>query len=67
MQLNAPVPIPIISDDVPQDLPNYLGRDYHGAISHVEASNLLSSHPNGAYLVRSSRSANGQFYTLSLK
>ncbi|KAJ3647326.1 hypothetical protein Zmor_019210 [Zophobas morio] len=67
MQLAAPVPIPIISDEVPPDLPNYLGRDYHGAISHVEAQNLLSAHENGAYLVRSSPSANGRFHTLSLK
>ncbi|KAJ8978752.1 hypothetical protein NQ317_002157 [Molorchus minor] len=67
MQLEAPVPIPIICEDVPPDLPSYLGRDYHGMISHVEASNLLSSQPNGAYLVRSSRSANGEFHTLSLK
>ncbi|KAJ8962708.1 hypothetical protein NQ318_001105 [Aromia moschata] len=67
MQLEAPVPIPIICDVVPPDLPSYLGRDYHGTISHVEASNLLYSEPNGAYLVRSSKSANGQFHTLSLK
>ncbi|KAJ8926125.1 hypothetical protein NQ315_009982 [Exocentrus adspersus] len=67
MQLEAPVPVPIICDEVPPDLPSYLGRDYHGAISHIEASNLLSDHPNGAYLVRSSKSANGQFHTLSLK
>ncbi|XP_018567197.1 beta-chimaerin isoform X1 [Anoplophora glabripennis] len=67
MQLEAPVPVPIICDEVPSDLPSYLGRDYHGAISHVDASNLLSGQPNGAYLVRSSKSANGQFHTLSLK
>lgn len=67
MQLEAPVPVPIICDEVPPDLPSYLGRDYHGAISHVEAFNLLSGQPNGAYLVRSSKSANGQFHTLTLK
>lgn len=67
MQLDAPIPIPIISNDVPSDLPSYLGRDYHGAISHVDAANLLGDQPNGAYLVRSSRSANGKFHTLSLK
>lgn len=67
MQLDAPVPIPIISDEVPLDLPNYLGRDYHGAISHIQAFNMLHNKPNGAYLVRSSRSANGKFHTLSLK
>lgn len=67
MQLDAPVPIPVISDKVPPDLPHYLGRDYHGAISHIQASNLLSSQPNGAYLVRSSRSADGKFHTLTLK
>lgn len=67
MQLDAPVPIPIISNDVPPDLPSYLGRDYHGAISHVKAANLLSNQPNGAYLVRNSPSASGKFHTLSLK
>jgi hypothetical protein len=67
MQLDAPVPIPIISDEVPPDLPSFLGRDYHGAISHIQAQNLLGLHQNGAYLVRSSRSANGQYHTLSLK
>lgn len=67
MQLAAPVPIPIISDGVPPDLPLFLGRDYHGAISHIQAQNLLNEHQNGAYLVRSSRSSNGEFHTLSLK
>lgn len=67
MQLEAPNPIPIISENVPADLPSYLGRDYHGAISHTEAAGLLYSQPNGAYLVRSSKSANGHFHTLSLK
>lgn len=67
MQLAAPVPIPIISDEVPPDLPSYLGRDYHGAISHIRAQNLLNAHDNGAYLVRSSPSSNGKFHTLSLK
>lgn len=67
MQLDAPVPIPIMCDNVPPDLPSYLGRDYHGAISNMQAQNLLMNQPNGAYLVRSSKSANGQFHTLSLK
>lgn len=67
IQLEAPVPIPILCDDILTDRPSFLGQDYHGAITHVNASNLLSSQENGAYLVRSSKSANGQFYTLSLK
>lgn len=67
MQIAAPVPIPILCDEILPDKPSFLGRDYHGAISHVQASNFLNSQPNGAYLVRSSQSANGQFYTLSLK
>ncbi|XP_071054449.1 beta-chimaerin isoform X1 [Onthophagus taurus] len=67
MQLCAPVPIPIICEDVLQNTPNYLGRDYHGSISHTLANNLLKPHPDGAYLVRSSRCANGEFHTLSLK
>ncbi|KRT84739.1 hypothetical protein AMK59_371, partial [Oryctes borbonicus] len=67
MQLKAPVPIPIVNHEVPNNTPAYLGRDYHGDISHVEASSLLGSQPNGSYLVRNSRSANGEFHTLSLK
>ncbi|XP_048518087.1 beta-chimaerin isoform X2 [Dendroctonus ponderosae] len=67
IQLEAPVPIPILCDDILADKPSFLGQDYHGAISHVNASDLLNSQENGAYLVRSSKSANGQFYTLSLK
>lgn len=67
MQLKAPVPVPVINQEVPNDTPAYLGRDYHGDISHIEANNLLSSQPNGSYLVRNSRSANGEFHTLSLK
>ncbi|XP_017775475.1 PREDICTED: beta-chimaerin isoform X2 [Nicrophorus vespilloides] len=67
MQLNAPVPVPIICENYLPGVPSYLGRDYHGDISHIEANNLLAPHPNGAYLVRSSRSANGEFHTLSLK
>lgn len=67
MQLDAPVPLPILCTDVNFDIPSYLGRDYHGDISHLKAANLLNLQPNGAYLVRKSRSANGHFYTLSLK
>lgn len=67
MQLDAPVPLPIVSRDVPIDSPNYLGPDYHGHITHVDAANLLLEQPEGAYLVRRSRSAVGHFYTLSLK
>lgn len=66
MQLDAPVPIPIINDVVPTNCPSYLGRDFHGEMSHVEANKLLEGHMDGAYLVRSSKSANGQFHTLSL-
>lgn len=67
LQLEAPVPLPIISDKVPPDLPEYLGRDYHGCINHLQAANLLKLHPDGAYLVRNSECAKGQFHTLSLK
>lgn len=67
MQLEAPVPIPIICNEVPPDSPPYLGRDYHGLISHTYAVNILESESNGAYLVRSSKISNGEFYTLSLK
>ncbi|XP_076268356.1 beta-chimaerin-like isoform X1 [Rhynchophorus ferrugineus] len=67
MQLEAPVPVPILCNEILPDKPNYLGQDYHGPISHIQASNLLNSQPNGAYLVRSSKCANGEFYTLSLK
>lgn len=57
----------MICDRVPSDLPEYLGRDYHGSINHTEAARLLKPLPNGAYLVRKSECANGEFYTLSLK
>ncbi|XP_030762568.1 beta-chimaerin isoform X2 [Sitophilus oryzae] len=67
MQLEAPEPIPILCDEILSNKPSYLGQDYHGPISHVQASALLNSRPNGAYLVRSSKCANGEFYTLSLK
>ncbi|XP_050298911.1 beta-chimaerin-like [Anthonomus grandis grandis] len=67
IQLEAPVPIPILCDDLLPDRPYFLGQDYHGAISHIQAAQLLDTKENGAYLVRTSRSANGEFYTLSLK
>lgn len=61
------MPLPVISDQVPSDLPDYLGRDYHGSINHKEAAILLHPKPNGAYLVRKSDCANGEFFTLSVK
>lgn len=67
LQLEAPVPFPVICDEVPPDLPDFLGRDYHGCINHVTAANLLKSLPEGAYLVRKSKCSEGGFYTLSLK
>lgn len=67
MQLEAPVPVPVLCNEILPDKPNYLGQDYHGPISHIQASNLLSAQPNGAYLVRSSKCANGEFHTLTLK
>lgn len=67
MQLEAPVPIPILCDEILPNMPSFLGQDYHGPISHVDAAKLLNSQRNGAYLVRSSSCANGEFYTLSLK
>ncbi|XP_049818032.1 beta-chimaerin isoform X2 [Aethina tumida] len=67
MQLEAPVPIPVLCNDFIPELPSHLGQDYHGDITHVQASNLLNLKPNGAYLVRNSKSANGEFHTLSLK
>lgn len=61
------MPLPVICDRVPSDLPVYLGRDYHGAINHIEAAKLLKPLQNGAYLVRKSERVKGEFYTLSLK
>lgn len=52
---------------MPSDSPDYLGRDYHGSINHREAAILLKPLSDGAYLVRKSNCAKGQFYTLSLK
>ncbi|XP_065166726.1 beta-chimaerin isoform X2 [Atheta coriaria] len=66
-QLNAPVPVPIVCDKSLQNVPSYLGQDYHGPISSTETCRLLEDKPNGAYLARDSKTGNGDFYTLSLK
>lgn len=67
MQLEAPIPIPILNDNILDKVPPYLGRDYHGPITHVEAASMLEHQPNGSYLVRNSPSSKGKFHTLSLK
>lgn len=67
MQLDAPTPIPIICPTISVNRPDYLGADYHGDITNKQASVLLENQKDGAYLVRSSACANGQFYTLTLK
>ena len=41
-------------------------RWYHGAVTRVEAENVLRLHTEGSYLVRNSESSR-QDYSLSLK
>lgn len=67
MQLEAPSPIPVMCTRIPVNRPDYLGADYHGEIPNKQAAELLENKPDGAYLVRSSPSANGEFYALSLR
>jgi hypothetical protein len=47
-----------------KNCPRYYGSEFHGVISHIDASALLME--EGAYLVRQSGGNNG-FYTLTLR
>ncbi|XP_044740576.1 N-chimaerin [Chrysoperla carnea] len=69
MQLEAPTPKSVpCTEFIPDQCETlFEGYEYHGLITHIQAVQLLDTEPEGAYLVRRSSSANGQFYTLSLK
>lgn len=64
LQLEAPGPKPVISKNHVTNSPPYYGLEFHGVISHLDASALLRE--EGAYLVRQSAANNG-VYTLTLR
>lgn len=64
LQLEAPGPKPVIRKHHVTNSPSYYGLEFHGVISHLDASALLME--EGAYLVRQS-GVNTGFYTLTLR
>ena len=64
LQLEAPGPKPVTCKHRVTNSPPYYGLEFHGVISHLDASALLVE--EGAYLVRQSAVNNG-FYTLTLR
>lgn len=64
LQLEAPGPKPVTRKHHVTNSPPYYGPEFHGVISHLDASALLVE--EGAYLVRQSAVNNG-FYTLTLR
>ena len=64
LQQEAPLPIPVLCKNAVPNCPSYYGSEFHGVMSHLDASALLTE--DGCYLVRQSGGANG-FYTLSLR
>lgn len=64
LQLEAPGPKPVICKHHVTNSPSYYGLEFHGVISHLDASALLME--EGAYLVRQS-GVNTGFYTLTLR
>ena len=67
MQLAAPTPKAILCEPNSQLSPAIFDHEYHGLISNRTASEILSNAQEGSYLVRSSKCAEGLFFTLSLK
>lgn len=65
IQMEAPKPKRLLCDNV-EDRPEFYGREYHGIMSHKEATVLLENEPNGAFLIRKGSQCN-DFYTLTLK
>ncbi|XP_075983372.1 rho GTPase activating protein at 5A [Anticarsia gemmatalis] len=65
IQMEAPKPKRVTCDDL-SDRPEFYGREYHGIMSHKEATMVLENEPNGAYLIRKGSQSN-DFYTLTLK
>jgi hypothetical protein len=64
LQLEAPGPKPAIRKHHVTNSPPYYGPEFHGVISHLDASAVLRE--EGAYLVRQSAANNG-VYTLTLR
>ncbi|XP_069675242.1 beta-chimaerin [Periplaneta americana] len=64
LQQQAPRPVPIPRKHHVANCPLFYGLEFHGVMSHLEASALLKE--EGAYLVRQSEGTNG-FYTLTLR
>lgn len=66
LQQESPPPQPVLSTHVVESpLSRIYGGEFHGPISHADASRLLTK--DGMYLVRISGKANGQHATLSLR
>ncbi|KAK9503945.1 hypothetical protein O3M35_010397 [Rhynocoris fuscipes] len=65
LQQEAPKPNAILCSKEFLDKPSFYGREYHGPLSHQQASALLIE--NGDYLVRISGQDDNPTYTLSLK
>ncbi|KAJ8712771.1 hypothetical protein PYW08_008075 [Mythimna loreyi] len=65
IQLEAPKPKRVVCDNL-DERPEFYGREYHGVISHKEATLILENEPNGAFLIRKGSQGN-DFYTLTLK
>lgn len=63
--MEAPKPKRVVCDNL-EDRPEFYGREYHGVMSHKEATAILENEPNGAFLIRKG-SQNNDFYTLTLK
>ncbi|KAL4703520.1 hypothetical protein ACJJTC_018104 [Scirpophaga incertulas] len=63
IQMEAPLPHRISCNHCP-DRPEFYGKEYHGIMSHKEATLLLENEPNGAFLIRQGNQ-NNDFYTLS--
>lgn len=64
LQLEAPRPRPVACKHHVTNCPQYYGLEFHGVISHLDASALLVE--EGEYLVRQS-GGNSGFYTLTLR
>ncbi|PNF20787.1 N-chimaerin [Cryptotermes secundus] len=64
LQQEAPRPKPVSCKHHITNSPSYYGKEFHGVISHLDASAILEE--DGAYLVRQSEGSNG-FHTLTLR
>jgi hypothetical protein len=64
LQQEAPHPKPVLCKHHVTNCPLYYDKEFHGVISHLDASAILKE--DGAYLVRQSEGSSG-FYTLTLR